>query len=128
MTEPRYLRKDDSDLFDMIERGRELRRKMGIAESTEEFDAREAGKKWHEMRKTQVTQRELYHIIIEPYGDFYRASPLILPEVVAQGETPHAAKENVAQVLRAYLKKLLNQGQSLPIDHMSIAMVEVSFA
>ena len=128
MTEQRYLIKDDSELFEMIRRGPELRREKGIAEPTETFDVKEATKEWHEMRKARGAPRQLYHIVIEPSGSFYRASPLILPSMVAQGETPQAAKKNLVEALRTYLKELLIQGQPLPIESKIVELVGVPVA
>jgi len=128
MTEQHYLIKDDSELVEMIQRSAQQRRQMGIPEPTEEFNIREASNEWHEMRKRRRGPRQLYHIVIEPAGNLYRASPLILPSVVAQGETPQAAKANVITALRSYFKKLLTQGQPLPIESKMVELVEVAMA
>jgi predicted RNase H-like HicB family nuclease len=126
MTEQRALMKDDRDLFEMIRRGRELRRARGIPEPTGEFDAKEATEKWHEMRQAWAIRRQHYYIVIEPSDGFYRAYSLTLPQVEAQGETPQAAKEKVAEALLAYLKDLLAQGQPLPVERRVVDTVEIS--
>jgi len=69
-----------------------------------------------------------YHIIIEPVDSHYRAYPLAVPEVVAQGETPQAAKEKVTETLRAYLAEMLAQGKPLLVERKLVDTVMISLA
>jgi predicted RNase H-like HicB family nuclease len=45
--------------------------------------------------------------------------------MVAQGKTPQAAKKNLVETLRTYLKELLIQGQPLPIESKMVELVGV---
>ena len=68
------------------------------------------------------------HIISKPVDSCYRAYPLAVPEVVAQGETPQAAKEKVTEALRAYLVEMLAQGKPLPVERKLVDTAVISLA
>ena len=69
-----------------------------------------------------------FYIIIEPVDSRYRAYPLAVPEVVAQGETPQAAKDKVTEDLRVYLVEILAQGRPLPVERKLVDTVVISLA
>jgi len=127
MSEQEWLIKDDSDLYEMIMHDQELRRKYGVPEpdQTELSDVATLKAEWQKLRQARTT-RHTYHIIIEPVDSHYRAYPLAVPEVAAQGETPQAAKEKVTEALRAYLTEMLAQGKPLPVERKFVDTVVIS--
>jgi len=129
VSKQKWLIKDDSDLYEMIMHGQESRRQHGVPEpdQTELSDVATLKAEWQKLRQARMA-RHTYYIIIEPVDSHYRAYPLAVPEVVAQGETPQAAKEKVTEALRAHLAEMLAQGKPLPIERKLVDTVVISLA
>ena len=118
--------KDDSDLFEIIRQEKTRRQALGLPDRPGKLsDVAALKARWQEMRQARATRRT-YHIVIEPSDGLYRAYPLAVPQVVAQGETPQAAKEKVAEALRTYLLELLAQGKPLPVERKLVDTIAIS--
>lgn len=120
------LDKDDRDLVEMVKRGKEMRREKGVAESTQEYDARPATLEWHRLREAR-TPIGTYYIVIEYRDCTYHAHALSFPEVTAQGETVEAVRDKVAEALRVHLAGLRARGEAVPIrEQKRVETVEVA--
>ena len=114
MSEKVVLDKDDRDLKDLIQRGREVQQEKGIAEARERFDAQAATEEWHRMREVR-TPPWTYYVVIEYRAGLYHAHALRFPEIAASGETVEAAKAGLAEALQTYLVEQVRQGRPVPM-------------
>lgn len=120
------LDKDDRDLVEMVKRGKEMRREKGIAESTQEYDAKQAALEWHRLREAR-TPIGIYYIVIEYRDCTYHAHALSFTEVTAKGETVEVVREKLAEALRSHFADLRSRGEAVPIrEHKRVETVEVS--
>ena len=127
MSEKRVSVKDDTALFDSLERERERRRAVGVPEPTERqlTDPVTARREYQRMQRAR-TVPWAYYIVIEYQAGTYHAQALSFPAVTATGETVEAVKENIALALQAHMADLLNKGKPVPMqEYKRVDTVEV---
>ncbi len=129
MSEELISVKDDTELFEAIERGREMRRALGVPEPTETqlTDPVTARREWRRMQQAR-TAPWTYYIVIEYQNGIYHAQALSFPAVTAQGETMEAVREAMAQALQAHFAGWRGRGEVVPMrEYKRVDTVEVPF-
>jgi len=122
------IKKDDSALWQLVERAKEFQRAMGITEppfSLDEFIGSMQGSQ--ETLISLNEQSKHYFIITEPTeSDGFIACCPAVEYCTATASTKELAKEALINEISSRLKEMAKKGQPLPIEQGTVEVVEIS--
>jgi len=121
------VKKDDSTLWEWVERAKAFQCAMGITEPP--FDLERALSAWRQAKEIGIPftqQSRHYLIIIEPLEKegFVAYCPAV-ENCTVQSSTREQAKEAIRLELARRLAETAQRGRSLPVERGSIEIVKV---